>query len=613
MRRVTLPVILCLFVSISSAEYATQTDWSGGAGVPGPVPEWGDTYDTSCSIDNPVGLLALTQHALSNPVKTFVDTHFPYPRSVYAEDVDGDGDIDVLGAAEGPGDISWWENSDGTGTSWTEHLVDGGFSGAYSVYATDVDDDDDIDVLGAAIYADEISWWENTDGVGTSWTKHIVGWNCSGAASVYATDVDGDGDIDVIGSAAFDGEIIWWENFDGIGITWIKHTIDENSNDCRSVYSADVDGDGDADVLGAVTDNNEIIWWENSDGIGSVWIGHQIDGDVRWASSVYACDVDGDADIDVLGTASNAHDVIWWENTDGAGTVWIKHLVDGDFGLPNSVYATDVDGDGDIDVLAAASAVYVNMSWWENTNSIGTSWTEHPIDKDFPQATSVYASDIDGDGDTDVLGASLYDHDVAWWSVIGYAEEGILESSILDAGNVDIWELFESSYQLPPSTSIGFQFRSSSDPGNMGVWSDTIFSDYTPLQGILVDSTRYLQYRTILLSSYALNSPTLEEIAFSYSTCTGINESSSGGDEFPALSPASNPCHNHLALRICVLEPALVELQVFDITGRVVARIQEELQEGLHVLYFYELGSGVYTCVMRSGDLMVPVRVVLLR
>jgi len=590
-RIVTLSVILYLFVSISSAEYATQTDWSGGAGVPGPVPEWGDTYDTSCSIDNPTGLLALTQHALSNPVKTFVDTHFPYPRSVYAEDVDGDGDIDVLSAAEGPGDITWWENSDGTGTSWTEHLVDGDFSGAYSVYATDVDGDDDIDVLGAAIDADEITWWENTDGTGTTWTEHLVDWNCNGAASVYATDVDGDGDTDVIGAAAFDDDIIWWRNLDGVGTVWMKYIVDGNFDDCRSVYATDVDGDGDTDLLGAATYDNDITWWENTDGVGSTWTEHLVDGDVSWASSVYATDVDGDGDTDVLGTASNDHDVIWWENTDGAGTDWTKHLVDGDFGLPNSVYATDVDGDGDIDVLAAASAVYVNMSWWENTDSIGTSWTEHPIDKDFPQATSVYASDIDGDGDTDVLGTSLYDHDVAWWSVIGYAEEGILESSILDAGNVDVWELFESSYQLPPSTSIGFQFRSSIDPYNMGVWSDTVFSDYILLQGILADSTRYLQYRTVHLSTNALNSPVLEEVTVSYSTGTGINEGYSGIDEVPDFSPVSNPCHNLLSLLGCMNEPALVEYQVFDITGRLVAEVQEEFQEGVHTVNFDRVTS----------------------
>ncbi len=45
--------------------------------------------------------------------------------------------------------------------TWVEHTIAGSFMGAYSVYATDVDDDGDIDVLGAARNDDDITWWEN--------------------------------------------------------------------------------------------------------------------------------------------------------------------------------------------------------------------------------------------------------------------------------------------------------------------------------------------------------------------------------------------------------------------------------------------------------------------
>ncbi|NQU05250.1 MAG: choice-of-anchor D domain-containing protein, partial [Calditrichaeota bacterium] len=44
---------------------------------------------------------------------------------------------------------------------WTEHVIEGDFSGAVSVYAEDIDGDGDMDVLGAAINADDITWWEN--------------------------------------------------------------------------------------------------------------------------------------------------------------------------------------------------------------------------------------------------------------------------------------------------------------------------------------------------------------------------------------------------------------------------------------------------------------------
>jgi hypothetical protein len=74
--------------------------------------------------------------------------------------VDGDGDMDVLGAADRVGNyITWWEN-DG-GEIFIEHPIAGSFYGTNSVYAEDVDSDGDIDVLGASDVLDAITWWEN--------------------------------------------------------------------------------------------------------------------------------------------------------------------------------------------------------------------------------------------------------------------------------------------------------------------------------------------------------------------------------------------------------------------------------------------------------------------
>ncbi|MGB9299008.1 MAG: FG-GAP-like repeat-containing protein [Anaerolineae bacterium] len=87
--------------------------------------------------------------------------------SVYATDMDGDGDADVLGAAYGGHSINWWENRLGDPTPWIEHTVRADLDGARSVYASDVDGDGDVDVLGAAMLADSITWWENWPGYKT--------------------------------------------------------------------------------------------------------------------------------------------------------------------------------------------------------------------------------------------------------------------------------------------------------------------------------------------------------------------------------------------------------------------------------------------------------------
>ena len=53
-------------------------------------------------------------------------------------------------------------------------------------------------VVGATSYkGDYIRWWENVDGSGINWDDHDVASDFNGARSVFASDVDGDGDIDV--------------------------------------------------------------------------------------------------------------------------------------------------------------------------------------------------------------------------------------------------------------------------------------------------------------------------------------------------------------------------------------------------------------------------------
>lgn len=52
-----------------------------------------------------------------------------------------------------------------------------------------------------------------------------------------------------------------------------------------------------------------------------------------------------------LGPAANA---ALTGSADG-GRTFVKHIIAGDFDSADSVYATDVDGDGDVDILRAAT------------------------------------------------------------------------------------------------------------------------------------------------------------------------------------------------------------------------------------------------------------------
>jgi len=184
----------------------------------------------------------------------------------------------------------------------------------------------------------------------------------------------------------------------------IAHTISDSAHEARSVSAADIDGDGDMDVLAG---HNNIAWYEN-DGSES-FTTHTISTSA--ASSVYAVDLDGDGDMDVVG--SSAGSVGWYEN-DGSGN-FATHTICNHYWHRGftSVYALDVDKDEDMDVVTASSSPNNKIMWYENDGS--QYFNHHVISDSVRDARFVSAGDVDGDGYMDVISGhkkiSWYDYD----------------------------------------------------------------------------------------------------------------------------------------------------------------------------------------------------------
>jgi len=270
-------------------------------------------------------------------------------------------------------------------------------SGAQSVYAEDMDGDGDLDILSASGNDDKIAWYKN-NGMGGFGSEQVVSSAAVFAVSVYATDLDGDGDQDILSGSALDNTVSWFENTDGLGTFGTQQVISNTVMGVYSVHSADIDSDGDMDVLSASPDDSEIYWHENTDGLGSFSAKQVISTALNFPYSVHAADIDGDGDMDVLSASYNDNKVAWYENTDGAGLFGVQQIITTSAMGAWFVYAADIDGDGDMDVISA-SGFDDKVAWYKNTDGFGTSWAPKVITTQADNAISVFATDIDSDGD----------------------------------------------------------------------------------------------------------------------------------------------------------------------------------------------------------------------
>ena len=331
--------------------------------------------------------------------------------SVYAADLDGDGLLDVLSASFGDDKIAWYPN-EGGGAFGSEQVITTSANSARSVYAADVDGDGDVDVLSASRDDDKIAWYENTGGGVFDPEQQVITTSAARARSVYAADVDGDGDVDVLSASSRDNKIAWYPN-EGSGTFGDQQVISTSADGATSVYAADVDGDGDLDVLSASFNDNKIAWYVNT-GRGVFDPKQQvITTSAALAWSVYAADIDGDGDVDVLSASVNDDKIAWYENTGGGVFDPEQQVITTSADAAFSVYAADVDGDGDVDVLSA-SGVDDKIAWYANDGT-GVFGDQQVITTSADDARSVYAADMDGDGDLDVLSGSAGDSKIAWY------------------------------------------------------------------------------------------------------------------------------------------------------------------------------------------------------
>ena len=118
----------------------------------------------------------------------------------------------------------------------------------------------------------------------------------------------------------------------------------------------------------------------------------------------------------------NSHQVAWYENrgTPGRGTEWTKHTIAARFPQGVEAVAGDLDGDGDLDVVATGWTPHGRIAWFENPGDPTGGWKMHSIKERWSNAITVVLADLDKDGRLDIVAcAERGSNELRWWRNLG--------------------------------------------------------------------------------------------------------------------------------------------------------------------------------------------------
>ena len=355
--------------------------------------------------------------------------------TVLARDVDGDGDIDIVGVKGNESTFQrevWYENTAGNGSAWTERtILDTNFSykETKSMLLADMDGDGKLDLVTRRETRLYVCYQDSK----TSWTNAFQ--TVASRENMGLGDLDGDGRTDVILNG-------YWLRNDGtrnVG-SWVRHNFDaewygkSGSWDVNAVkvHGGDIDGDGRSDIV--VTHSEQAGWglyWYKLTGNftagPSAWTRRTIDADVPYAHTLQVHDLNHDGLLDIVtgtndgegekggpATGTKVKGVYAYINRNNAAS-WDEVVVSRNHWVYSAIVG-DVGSDGSEDIVSPTHWQRGPVVYWKNdiegsadvTYSL-EDWTRIQVGTFVENAVFVEHADLNGDGRIDLVAGS------DWW------------------------------------------------------------------------------------------------------------------------------------------------------------------------------------------------------
>ena len=592
----------------------TQTDWVGGPGVLGPVPNWNKdfyeydsvTYNIQgriCPVATDVNPNAWVKHIID------YDSNIADMNSLVPGDFDNDGRIDLVGAKGWASTIVFYKNLGDTFVQ-VSSFAGGGVGRSTYLSVNYIDNDLLIDVVVSGP-SGELAWFENTGGF--NFTPHIIS-STTYYGFVETGDVDNDGDIDLVTGT---GTIDVWKN-DGSGGFTKTQTILNGA--CR-LRLDDLDGDGDLDLINAYYWGGGITTIYFNDGTGNFSSSASLSSggvDAMWSR-----DFDNDGDQDILtgefqGGGNNY--IHWWEN-DGSGQNYTSHTVysGGSWLYGDGAFAEDMDMDGKTDVLSG----YERLGYFRQITL--DNFTEYVIDPALPNLTHWIRPSYRGMCFTGI-DVFVSCEDYFLWYENQMAQDfahGWFTSSVLEIHSQQRqlrWFGWEAC--VPHDSTLAFYWRADNTAG--GIVTKPWIGPHYPIVGeIIRDSIylphdpcyRYFQYKAEFWPS-AGDVSIVYEIWLTDTTCGAAGVEEEFRVESLELKAYPNPSFGNALIKYGLPEKAAMTLRLYDISGRLVKTLYSGTQEkGYYKVDIKqdELKGGIYFVIFETDDYKATRKLTILR